>query len=203
MSRALLDLPAYKLPWVAEALDIPSFDHHESGADATAAALIAIALAESRGATTLQDLVTCAGVRMGRIDPDSWSGTRKASSPARVRLDLHRLEVDPNGPMVGEVVCFTGKISWVREDAQAMVVRHGGSISAKPTKKTTILVTGDFDERTFRPGMKYSSSLAKAFALVDGGQTLEIMTEADFRQKLEPEDGLREDSFRPVSDMAI
>ena len=101
MSRALLDLPAYKLPWVAEALDIPSFDHHESGADATAAALIAIALAESRGATTLQDLVTCAGVRMGRIDPDSWSGTRKASSPARVRLDLHRLEVDPNGPMVG------------------------------------------------------------------------------------------------------
>lgn len=203
MSRALLDLPAYKLPWVAEALDIPSFDHHESGADATAAALIAIALAESRGATTLQDLVTCAGVRMGRIDPDSWSGTRKASSPARVRLDLDGLEVDLNGPMVGEVVCFTGKISWVREDAQAMVVRHGGSISAKPTKKTTILVTGDFDERTFRPGMKYSSSLAKAFALVDGGQTLEIMTEADFRQKLEPEDGLREDSFRPVSDMAI
>jgi DNA polymerase III epsilon subunit-like protein len=191
LSRALLDLPAYKLPWVAEALAIPSFDHHEAGADATAAALIAIALAESRGAITIQDLVAHAGLKMGRIDPDSWSGSRKASNPARARLDLENLEVDPNGPMAGEVVCFTGKISWVREDAQAMVIRHGGSISKKPTLKTTLLVTGDFDERTFRPGMKYSSSIAKAFALVEGGQTLEIMTEADFRQKLEPEQGVR------------
>ena len=203
MSRALLDLPAYKLPWVAEALAIQSFDHHEAGADATAAALIAVALAEANGAITIQDLVAHAGVKLGRIDPDSWSGSRKASKPARARLDLDGLEIEPNGPMAGEVVCFTGKISWVREDAQAMVVRHGGSISTKPTKNTTILVTGDFDERTFRPGMKYSSSLAKAFALVDGGQTLEIMTEADFRQKLEPEDGIREHSVRSVSGIAI
>jgi DNA polymerase-3 subunit epsilon len=94
--------------------------------------------------------------------------------------------------MAGEVVCFTGRISWVREDAQALVIQHGGSISKKPTQKTTLLVTGDFDERTFRPGMKYSSSLAKAFSLVDGGQSLEIMTETDFRQKLEPEEGVRE-----------
>ncbi|MFB8371277.1 exonuclease domain-containing protein [Pseudarthrobacter sp. NPDC055928] len=192
MSRALLDLPAYKLPWVADALAIPTFDHHEAGADATAAALIAIALAESKSAMTIQDLVVHAGVKMGRIDPDSWSGSRKASKPARVRLDFEDLEIDPNGPMAGEVVCFTGKISWVREDAQAMVIRHGGSISKKPTQKTTVLVTGDFDERTFRPGMKYSSSLVKAFALVESGQPLEIMTESDFQQKFEPNEGIRE-----------
>lgn len=192
MSRALLDLPAYKLPWVAEALSIPTFDHHEAGADAAAAALIAIALAESKSAITIQDLVAHAGVKMGRIDPDSWSGSRRASKPARARLDLQGLEVDPNGPMAGEVVCFTGKISWIREDAQAMVVRHGGTTSTKPTKKTTILVTGDFDERTFRPGMKYSSSLARAFDLVDEGHALEIMTEADFRLKFEPNEGVRE-----------
>lgn len=191
LARALLDLPAYKLPWVAEALAIPPFDHHEAGADANAAALVALALAESNGSATIQDLVTSAGIRMGKIDRDSWSGSRRASKPARVRLELAGLEVDPNGPMAGEVVCFTGKISWVRDDAQALVVQLGGAISIKPTQKTTILVTGDFDERTFRPGMKQSSSLAKAFALVEGGQILEIMTEADFRQKLEPEEGTR------------
>ena len=191
LARALLDLPAYKLPWLAEALAIPSFDHHDAGADASAAALVAIALAESQGVATIQELITTAGVQQGKMDLNSWSGSRKASKPARARLDLAGLDINPDGHMVGEVVCFTGKISWVREDAQALVIQHGGSISKKPTQKTTLLVTGDFDERTFRPGMKYSSSLAKAFSLVAGGQVLEIMTEADFRQKLEPEEGVR------------
>lgn len=196
LARALLDLPVYKLPWVSAALRIPSFDHHEAGADARACALIAIALAGANGAATVADLLSSAHVRLGRLESGFWSGSRRGipsvASPRRV---LEPGEINSQGPMANEVVCFTGKISWSREDAQEIVLRNGGTInSGKPTKTTTILVTGDYDERSLRPGMTFGSKLARAFVLVEEGQKLEIMTEGDFLQRLEPEEGNREDA---------
>ncbi len=195
LARTMLDLPVYKLPWVTEALGIPPFDHHEAGADAQACALVAIALAESRGSNSVTDLLTAAGVRLGRVEGMSWLGSQKARpvSQRTPRAALVPGEINPDGPMAGEVVCFTGRISWSREDAQEMVVRNGGTCSAgKPTKKTTILVTGDYDESSLRPGMTFGSKLARAFELVDQGQKLEIMTEDDFRQKLDAQEGHRD-----------
>lgn len=76
------------------------------------------------------------------------------------------------------MVCFTGALKMmVRDRARELVVEQGGSWQDGVTRRTTILVTGDFDERTFRPGMTLSSKLAKAFAQVEAGQNLEIITE--------------------------
>lgn len=202
LSRAILDLPVYKLPWVADALQIPAFDHHEAGADAKACALIAIELARSVGEENIPGLLAHASVRLGRVENSYWSGSRKARaiSTAGPRPSLGPGDIDPDGTMSGEVVCFTGKISWSRSDAQELVVRHGGTFnSGNPTKKTTLLVTGDYDERSLRPGMAFGSKLARAFALVDQGQKLEIMTEEDFLQRLAPEEGNRESSVQPSS----
>jgi DNA polymerase III epsilon subunit-like protein len=200
LARALLDLPVYKLPWVADALQIPSFDHHEAGADARACALIAVALAESHGAATVAELLSSAHVRPGRTESNFWSGSRKASSgTAGPRSVLGPGEINPHGPMADEVVCFTGKISWSRDDAKELVVRNGGTFNpGKPTKKTTIMVTGDYDERSLRPGTTFGTKLARAFVLVEEGQKLEIMTEDDFRQKLDPEEGNREAALQPI-----
>ena len=55
-------------------------------------------------------------------------------------------------------------------------------------------MTGDYDERSLRPGMTFGTKLARAFALVEEGQKLEIITEDNFRQKLSPEEGMRESS---------
>ncbi|GAA1917221.1 exonuclease domain-containing protein [Arthrobacter gandavensis] len=195
LARTMLDLPVYKLPWVTEALGIPPFDHHEAGADAQACALVAIALAESRGSNSVTDLLTAAGVRLGRVEGMSWLGSQKARpvSQRTPRAALVPGEINPDGPMAGEVVCFTGRISWSREDAQEMVVRNGGTCSmGKPTRKTTILVTGDYDESSLRPGMTFGNKLARAFELVEQGQKLEIMTEDDFRQKLDVQEGHRD-----------
>lgn len=195
LARAILDLPVYKLPWVADALQIPSFDHHEAGADAQACAHIAVELARLVGAGTVPELLDHASVRLGTVENSYWSGSRKARaiSMAAPRPYLEPGGIDPDGPMAGEVVCFTGKISWSRSDAQELVVRHGGTFnSGNPTKKTTLLVTGDYDERSLRPGMTFGSKLARAFALVQQGQKLEILTEKDFLQKLAPEEGTRD-----------
>ena len=195
LARATLSLPVYKLPWVADALGISSFDHHDAGADARACALVAIALAQSRGCTSIADLLAAAGVRPGRVEGTSWWGSQKSRpiSQRTPRAALVPGEINPDGPMAGEVVSFTGRISWSREDAQEMVIRNGGTCNAgKPTKKTTILVTGDYDESSLRPGMTFGSKLARAFELVEQGQKLEIMTEEDFRQRLDAQEGHRD-----------
>lgn len=81
----------------------------------------------------------------------------------------------------GEVVCFTGALKMmVRDRARELVVEQGGKWQVGVTKTTSILVTGDFDERTFRPGAAFSTKLEKAFAQVDAGQRLEIITEEAF-----------------------
>lgn len=47
-----------------------------------------------------------------------------------------------DGPLSGEVVCFTGEsLIMSRHDAMMAVVEHGGSLSNSVTKKTTMLVS--------------------------------------------------------------
>ena len=194
LARTILDLPVYKLPWVADALEIPSFAHHDARDDAEACALIAIELAKHAEMETIGELLTHTSVMLGRVENNSWSGCRRTRqlSASAARPSLQPGEIDPHGPMSGEVVCFTGKISWSRSDAQELVVRHGGTFnSGNPTRKTTLLVTGDYDDRSLRPGMVFGNKLARAFALVDQGQKLEIITERDFIQRLAPDEGKR------------
>lgn len=78
-------------------------------------------------------------------------------------------------------MCFTGALKMmVRDRARELVVEQGGSWQDGVTRTTTILITGDFDDRTFRPGAAFSSKLEKAFARIEAGQQLEIITEDAF-----------------------
>ncbi|HEY0186597.1 MAG TPA: exonuclease domain-containing protein [Cellulomonas sp.] len=60
IARAVLRLDSYTLPRVTAELGLPTFDHHEAGADARAAASIAVALAARAG---VDDLRALAAVR--------------------------------------------------------------------------------------------------------------------------------------------
>src|SRR5690625_980146 len=60
----------------------------------------------------------------------------------------------------------------------------GGTPQKAVTKKTTILVSGDLDPRTFRSGAKMTSKLAKAMALAETRQPIEIWTEDDLHERL-------------------
>ncbi|HEY0215485.1 MAG TPA: exonuclease domain-containing protein, partial [Cellulomonas sp.] len=56
IARAVLAMAKYTLPMVAAELGLPAFDHHEAGADARAAATIAVALAARAGVDDLAAL---------------------------------------------------------------------------------------------------------------------------------------------------
>lgn len=177
LSRAALRVPSYSLPWVANHLGLGDFEHHDPLADARMSASVLVALASKSKAGSISQLLTKLSV-----------------SPIPTFVDdaealLAEFDSSPD-PLVasgfdGEAVCFTGALRMmIRSEAQKLVEEHGGIAQSGVNKKTTILVTGDFDSRTFRPGASFSSKLQKAFDLVDAGQPLEIITEEDFIARL-------------------
>jgi DNA polymerase-3 subunit epsilon len=173
LARASLKIPSYSLPWVSHHLGLPSFDHHDPLADARASALVLIALAGKTSATSVGDLsdkLTVPTTRTWSEQDDELFAAFTAEGDAIVGTGF-----------ANEVVCFTGALKMmIRDRARELVVEQGGSWQDGVTRTTTILVTGDFDDRTFRPGAAFSSKLQKAFVQVEAGQHLEIITEDAF-----------------------
>lgn len=173
LARASLRVPSYSLPWVAAHLRLPEFDHHDPLADARASALVLVALASTASATSVTEL----SQRLSVPTTPTWT---ERDDDLFAALSADGDAVVGTG-FANEVVCFTGALKMmVRDRARELVVEQGGSWQDGVTRTTTILVTGDFDERTFRPGMTLTSKLAKAFAQVEAGQNLEIITEEAF-----------------------
>ncbi|MGV2984398.1 exonuclease domain-containing protein [Microbacterium sp. AGC85] len=177
LARAALRIPSYSLPWVADHLSLGGFDHHDPLADARTTAQVLLALAEKQRATSVEALAAALSVPLVPTFVDE--------------LDVVASELDSApDPLIAagfedEAVCFTGALRMmIRDEARRLVTEHGGLAQAGVNKKTTVLVTGDFDARTFRPGANFSSKLQKAFDLADAGQTLEIITEEDFIARL-------------------
>lgn len=177
LSRAALHIPSYSLPWVANHLGLGEFNHHDPLADARTTALVLVKLAQIKNATSVRQLADSLAVPVIPTFIDEAESV------------LSELDSSPD-PLVatgfaGQSVCFTGALRMmIRDEAHRLVVEHGGAAQSNVTKKTTILVTGDFDSRTFRPGASFTAKLQKSFDLVDAGQPLEIITEEDFIARL-------------------
>ncbi len=74
IARKVLSLDSYRLPKVARALGIPSFQHHRALADAQIAAAILVEIADRIGAATVEEVLEYTNVNPGNV------GRVKASS---------------------------------------------------------------------------------------------------------------------------
>lgn len=94
---------------------------------------------------------------------------------------------DPNveGPLYGEVICFTGALQVPRRDASAWAAAAGCAVADGVTKHTTLLVVGDQDIRKLG-GHQISAKHRKAESLIAKGQSLRILSERDFRHITSP-----------------
>ena len=181
MSRRRLDLVSFALPNVCDHLGIELTDHHNPAADAEAAARIVLALADRAGASTLDGLAAELSVRLGKLNPFDWTGC--VGKPLR---DLYRSDVppaanenaDPEHPLFGREIVFTGALSTVRREAWAMVAGFGAIPAASVTKRTDYLVIGDgFSGQT--PEEFHTGKAAKATQLRAKGVPIEVLTEGD------------------------
>lgn len=187
LARRAFSLPSYRLPFVTQAAGVPLVDHHDALADATAVATLVCTLAQTEGVDSLDELASRFNMRIGRMSEGSYrSSSGIYSAGSRSLTATVNPDADPDGYLYGRVVVFTGALaSMTRQIAWDAVTHAGGLPEANTTKRTNVLVLGDFNPASLRPGATLSGKAQKAFALQDKGQDIELMTEADFLQVLE------------------
>ena len=102
----------------------------------------------------------------------------KGIDPVTVHTQAPTLDSD--GPLVGEVVVFTGALTMVRSEAADLAIALGCEVATSVTRKTTLLVVGDVDLRK-TAGRPKSSKHRKAEQLALAGQSIRIIGESDFQ----------------------
>lgn len=188
ISRRALSLPSYTLPFVAESVGFRLEDHHNALADAATVVHIVTELARRAEASTLEELAAAHHIRVGTMAAGQYHGSVSISRSGQDSLVAAEAnpDADPDGYLYGRVVVFTGKLmSMTRQLAWDEVTRNGGLPEKASTKRTNILVIGDFNPANLRPGANFSAKARRAFELQDAGQDIELMTEYDFLRVLD------------------
>jgi len=149
----------YGLANVASALGV-KFKHHNAVEDARAAGEVFVHAMAQTGLTLSEWLVRVAQP----INPEAGCIAR---------------EGNPEGPLAGEVVVFTGTLSLPRREAANLAASAGCSVEESVNKRTTLLVAGDQDVRCLA-GHEKSSKHRKAEELISKGYGIRILSEGDF-----------------------
>lgn len=91
------------------------------------------------------------------------------------------LEPDPNGPLFGDVLVFTGALSISRGEAAKLASSMGCRVDGGVTKHTTLLVVGDQDLRKLA-GHEKSARERRVEDLIKKGRQIQILSESDFNR---------------------
>lgn len=138
------------------------FQHHDAAEDARAAGLILLRAMAETG-----------------LSLDEW--LIRAGQPLFGSSHGHHAQAgNPEGPLTGEMIVFTGTLHIARHEAVVMAAAAGCDVADRVTKDTTILVIGDQDVRNLN-GHEKSAKHRKAEQMIRDGAMLRIIGETDFR----------------------
>lgn len=160
----------YNLVNLTKMLDI-KFQHHDALEDAQAAGMIAHKVCE-----------------LSEMNIDDW--IERAKKPINLyeykgkEYSTIHLEGNPEGPLFGENLVFTGTLFLTRNEAGELASELGCSVTNSVTKKTTMLVVGKQDAFKLA-GHEKSSKHRKAEGLIANGQHIRILSEDDFEKIFE------------------
>lgn len=147
------------------------FNHHDALEDAKAAGYVLLAAMRATNADVSEWLLRVEQPIEHPIDP---------TRPYReIKCDTN-----PDGPLFGEVVVFTGSLKTPRIDASRQAARIGCRVDSDVTKRTTLVVVGDQDTRKLA-GKTKSRKHLKAEELILKGHTIRILREEDFQQLIQ------------------
>ncbi|GAA1048462.1 exonuclease domain-containing protein [Arthrobacter russicus] len=176
------ELDSYRLNDLASLFGLNQLRHHSAEDDARVAADLALYLAYSYNLESIP--------QMWPARPKKRSAGSQYASKQTVRPDAN-LDADPNNPLFGEVVCFSGDLkAFSRAQAQQLVASMGAAVTAGVTKKTSLLVLGEFDPSSLAVGADKSSKHKKAESAAASGQRIEIIVESDFLALLNETDAI-------------
>lgn len=112
------------------------------------------------------------------LNVDQWVERVKQPIDPATALPITR-KGNPNGPLSGEVLVFTGALSLSRRHAADLAASAGCEVGTGVTHHTTLLVVGDQDIRRLA-GHDKSTKHRKAEELIANGQDIRILSESDF-----------------------
>lgn len=104
------------------------------------------------------------------ITPRSYNGTSVS----------YKMDGNPDGPLYGESVVFTGTLSKPRSEMAILASEAGCRVQDSINKETSILVVG-FQTEYRLGGYDKSSKQRKAEQMVEKGFGIKIVSEDDFR----------------------
>lgn len=110
------------------------------------------------------------GAREGgkKRQPAPWA---KVATPDEVPEANKDADID--GPIYGQVVCVTGDVEpYDKGDVWDMIASRGGTVAKNVTKKTTMLIVGEWSSMTTKE--------KRARELKDKGQEIQIVPFAEF-----------------------
>jgi DNA polymerase-3 subunit epsilon len=141
------------------------FKHHDATEDARAAGEVVVKAIAATG-----------------IGIDHWLAL--VSQPAKKSkyqdFEPHVARAgNKEGPLYGETIAFTGKLSIERERAARLAAMAGCKVVDSITKKTSLLVVGDQDIRVLN-GHDKSIKQRKAEEMIAKGQEIKILGESDY-----------------------
>jgi DNA polymerase III subunit epsilon len=139
-----------------------NFNHHDALEDAKAAGYVMLKAMEHTS-----------------LDLAGW--LKRVNQPISKKVIKRKHDVNPEGPLFGEVIVFTGELEIIREEAKDMAAKIGCEVKDNITKKTTILVVGNQDIRKLA-GHEKTRKHRNAEKLISTGQQISIIGESDFRE---------------------
>lgn len=151
----------YGLKNIAETFGV-EFRHHDAGEDARVVAEILLRAADT-----------------GTYDLEAWVEHGPPRRSASSYEPAIKLDGNPDGPLYGMQLIFTGQLSIPRAEAAKAAAELGLFVKRHITKKTSIVVVGDQDIRRPEWGEK-SAKHRKAEELIAKGFDVRILTESDF-----------------------
>lgn len=117
-------------------------------------------------------------MQAGTFTPDSFIGVSAYGGELRNMAGAE--DADPDHPLFGRCICFTGAMfSMTRGEAAERVVEFGAEFKMGVSKNVDMLVIGDADFVHFADGMQ-TGKMKRAMALREDGFEIEIMAERDF-----------------------
>lgn len=150
----------YGLPNVCQELGI-EYKAHDAVEDARAAGEVLIRAMADTGSSVSEVLT-----RVKRpIDP---------RYPERISM-----QGNPDGPLAGEELVFTGTLTMPRREAAVLAAQVGCNVLDTVKKSTTLLVVGDQDILKLA-GHEKSTKHRKAEMLISKGHSIRIIRETDF-----------------------
>lgn len=159
------------------------FNHHHAASDAEAAGMIFAKMQQEFSFAELEKLCPPTG--------DSKTvGGRKKSGRSGILADQLTVEqllerYHTSRALEGEHVVFTGTLRHGQRAAvQQLVAAVGGIPDKSLTKKTTLLVVGIPNPRSWVEGSSASQKLLKASQLREAGSSIEVISEEEFFNRL-------------------